>query len=241
MRFKKIIKLFEEGNVCVTGLKGRGKDLLMSNVVVRRGLPYVANVDYGGDFHPFRLSDYDCGKNTYKDFLSGHVKYYKYPYPDGTDLYLSDCGIYFPSQYCNELNRDYKYFPVYMAISRHISDASVHFNVQNLNRCWDKLREMSDCYILCRRAFVLFGFAFQLVRIYDQYESCLKKIRPFSVRVPLICTRQTKVMVQMQRDQYLAAHGQIRNAILIYKHKSTYDTRFFKKLLEGGIKPCEDS
>ena len=38
MRFKKIIKLFEDQNVCVCGLRGTGKDLLMSNVVIRRKL-----------------------------------------------------------------------------------------------------------------------------------------------------------------------------------------------------------
>ncbi len=32
MRLKHIIRLFETGNVCVCGLKGRGKDMLMANV-----------------------------------------------------------------------------------------------------------------------------------------------------------------------------------------------------------------
>lgn len=49
MNFKKLIRLFEDGNVCVCGLRGRGKDLLMSNVAVRRGLDYISNIDYGGN------------------------------------------------------------------------------------------------------------------------------------------------------------------------------------------------
>lgn len=68
------------------------------------------------------------------------MKAYEYPYPDGTDIYIADAGIYFPSQFCNELNRDYKYFPTFMALTRHLGEANVHFNVQNLNRVWDKIR-----------------------------------------------------------------------------------------------------
>lgn len=34
MRFKKIIKLFNDQNVSVFGLRGRGKDLLFANVVI---------------------------------------------------------------------------------------------------------------------------------------------------------------------------------------------------------------
>ena len=67
---KKIIKLFRSGNVCVCGLRGRGKDMLIANVAVRRGLPYVSNVDYGGDCRSFVPMDYNCGGNTYENFLN---------------------------------------------------------------------------------------------------------------------------------------------------------------------------
>lgn len=46
MRLKKIIKMFEKGNVCVCGLKGSGKDMLFANVVNRRMKPYVSNTEY---------------------------------------------------------------------------------------------------------------------------------------------------------------------------------------------------
>ena len=59
MRLKKDNNMFRDGNVCVTGLRGRGKDMLVANVVLRRKaqrkpLPYVSNVDYGADFLPLR-------------------------------------------------------------------------------------------------------------------------------------------------------------------------------------------
>lgn len=236
MGLKKIIKKFREGNVCVTGLRGRGKDLMIANVVVRRGEPYVCNVDYGGNHYPLEPENLDCGKNTYKNFISGDVKYYKYPYPDGTDVYISDAGIYFPSQYCGELNKEFPYISTFSAISRHVGDVNLHFNVQNLNRCYDKLREMSDCYLNCLGCKVIFGIVFQLVREYDNYDSCIKRIKPFNVNVPIIGSGATRYNVRLQKANYEANHGYIKNHILIYRNKSNYNTRFFKDMLENGRK-----
>ena len=126
MRLKKIQKLFKRGNVSVFGLRGRGKDVLFGNVIARDKKSYVSNLDYTDDsrFIPFDPKDFDCGKNTYINFLNGTLKPYSFPFVKGTDLYISDVGIYFPSQFCNELNRDFKYFPTYFALSRHFARVS---------------------------------------------------------------------------------------------------------------------
>lgn len=239
MKFKKIIKLFEKGNVCVTGLRGDGKDMLISNVVIRRRMPYVSNVDYGGGWSPFIPTELDCGKNIYRNFISGDVRYYQYPHPDGTDIYVSDAGIYFPSQYCNELNRDYPYIATFQAISRHVGKCNFHINVQSLNRCYDKIREQSEIFILCRGCWVIGGIVIQRIRIYDQYDSCVHKVRPFSVPTPILANAQTRYAVKLQKATYEANHGYIKNAILIYRNKSNYDTRFFKRMLENGRKEGE--
>lgn len=91
----KIIRLFEAGNVCVCGLRGRGKDMLFANVIARRSAPYVSNTDYGGQRMRFAPRDFDCGGNTYKNFISGEITPYVYPFPDSTDIYISDAGVYF--------------------------------------------------------------------------------------------------------------------------------------------------
>ena len=124
--------MFNSGNVCVCGLRGRGKDLLMSNVVVRRNLPYVSNMDYGGEHYELVMQHFDCGGNTYQNFIDNKYIPYSFPYEDGTDIYISDAGVYFPSQYCSELNRHYGYFSTFMALSRHLGDSNLHFNVQML-------------------------------------------------------------------------------------------------------------
>lgn len=234
MRFKKVLKLFNQGNVAVCGLRGRGKDLLFSNVVKRRSMPYISNMDYGGDYYPFDYDKLSCGKNTYKQFISGEVSYYRYDYPDGTDVYLSDAGIYFPSQYCNELNKSYQYMSVFQAISRHVGDCNFHFNAQNLNRVWDKIREQSDIYILCRRCIYFHGLVFQWITVYDRYQSAVDRQKPLKLPVPMFSNKEVRLRRKIEEAEYEAAHGSIKNGFLIYRNKSNYDTRSFRAALEGG-------
>lgn len=231
-----IVRLYEQGNVMVTGLIGSGKDMLMANVVVRRKKPYVSNVNYGGQFFPLSIHELECGGNTYKNFISGDIKYYEYPYPHGSDVYISDCGVYFPAQFCNELNRDYKQIPVFVALSRHVGRARVHANCQNLNRIWDKLRESSDIYINCRWCKVFFGkLVVQSVRIYELADSCAKRVPPFRLERPMLDQNRIQQW-EIQFQNYEIAHGRVRQKILIYFNKSNYNTHIFEEVLKNGKK-----
>lgn len=231
---KKIIKLFDAGNVCVCGLRGRGKDMLFANVAVRRGRPYVSNTDYGGDHIPFDPLNYTCGGNTYENFIMGNIRPYVYPHEDGTDIYVSDAGIYFPAQYCKELNKRYGFLSTFMAISRHLGECNFHFNVQNLNRVWDKIREQSDIYIMCNKCIVFFGrFVLQKVTVYEKYESAVDRVPPY--RPPKVrMNSDRKMNISMEKQRYRTAHGEIKIHILFYRNKSNYDTRIFKRMLENA-------
>lgn len=242
MGIRKIIKMFENGNVCVVGLRGRGKDMLFANVTARRGLEYVCNTNYKAKgkngskakFLPLELEKLDCGKNTYKNFISGELTKYVFPYADGTDIYIADCGVYFPSQYCNELNKQYPYFPVFMALSRHLGKCNVHFNVQNLNRCWDKIREQSDQYILCRRCIVIFGIVLQWVTVYEKYDSCANRVPPFKMRLGTFSKKEMKNLLEIEKMKYSLQYGEIKRVFLCYRNLSDYNTRIFKEMLENG-------
>lgn len=232
---RKIIELFENGNVSVCGLRGKGKDMLTANVVLRRNKPYISNIDYGGVWYPLNFDELDCGKNTYDDFIHGTIKHYEFPYPDGTDVYLSDAGVYLPSQYCNQLNRDYPYLSVYQALSRHLANANFHFNAQTLNRVYDKIREQSDTYIRCMWCKVLFGkFVFQRVYIYERYQSCVDCVPLFDLKRPLLNPTR-RLTYDLAKMNYQIAHGKIVGKWLVYLNKSSYDTRRFREMLKNGI------
>lgn len=236
MLFRKIIKMFEDGNVCVTGLRGRGKDMLMANVVCRRNKPYISNVVYDENRHiDFVPSRYDISGNTYKNFINGNVKKYVYPHEDNIDIYISDAGVYFPSQYCNELNRDYPHFPTFACLTRQLGECNCHLNIQNLNRVWLQLREQSDIYITCKWCKVFFGkIVLQKVIIYDLYDSCIRRVKPYSVRLPLFASREMKLHAELDKERYEQTNGMVKGAWLLYINKSQYDTRVFKKMLENG-------
>lgn len=236
MRLKKIVKLYEKHAVSVSGMIGSGKDMLTANVIERRRLPHVSNCPYNALTMPYQYDAITCGENSYKSFVEGSLKKYEFPYFDGCDIYLSDCGVYFPSQFCNELNRDYKYLPTFMALSRQLGKCHVHFNAQNLNRVWDKIREMADVYIRCKRCIVLFGgrLVIQSITIYDKYQSCVDRLEPCRIKKPLICNKDRRLQIDMYKDNFYNSHGTVKNAVLVYWNKSKYDTRFFKTMLKGG-------
>lgn len=242
MRFGKIVKLFKNGNVCVCGLRGTGKDVLMGNVIARRQKPYVSNLDYtnGQWYNPLDFNRLDMGKNTHKDLIKGDVKYFAYSYPPESDVYISDAGIYLPSQYCNELNKEYGYLPTYFALSRQVSHNNIHTNCQHLGRLWDKLREQAaDNYIRCRKCIFIGNIVVQFITIYDKYQSALDRVKPCRIRVPLMAKKDVKLQADMYRDKFFNTYGDVKNRILLYRNMSMHDTYYFEKLFKGGKKQNE--
>lgn len=159
-------------------------------------------------------------------------KHYEYPYDDGTDIYIADAGVYFPSQYCGDLNKKYGYFSTFMALSRQLGECNVHFNVQNLNRVWDKIREQSDIYIMCNWCKVLFGrLVIENVTIYEKYDSAVNRVPPYkapSVRM----NNDRRMSLALEKQRYRVSYGDIKRRTLVYFNKSSYDTRIFKRMLQ---------
>ena len=112
---------FKECNVIVSGKKGTGKDLLFQLIISKRKREnYYANIDYGYKYHHIGLKDISVEPNTYLNFIDDDVKKIKKLHDDKEDIYISDGGIYLPSQYDSIL---YKKFPaVHYAIHLALSN-----------------------------------------------------------------------------------------------------------------------
>lgn len=142
-------------------------------------------------------------------------------------------AVFISSQYCNELNRRYPFLPTFFGIRRHVGRCNIHTNTQALNRVWDKLREQSDTYVLCRWAKVLFGkLVIQKVTLYDRQESAQNRIKPCRITVPMFSTPSAKMQGKIALDNFANSHGTVKNVYLVYFNKSNYDTHHFKEKLE---------
>lgn len=227
LRCKSLVKLFTTDNVLVFGPKGSGKDMLFSYVCRKRGLRYHSNVDYGGRYIAFKpSSDFSVGGNTCHNFITECINPYDYPYDDNEDYYISDCGVYFPSQEYTTLNKYYPSVPVFAALSRHLGDCRVHINVQAPNRVWDKLREQCTLYIGMTSTRVFFKrWCRQVGYIYTDYDTACKRVE-LDIR---------KGLGRKRREHYedmVARFGKIRK-FKIWHRVYKYDDRRFKSILKS--------
>lgn len=229
-------KYFDFGSVCVTGMRGRGKDMLMANIACRSPA-HISNINYGKGYIPLEYDKLDI-KNKPDDLVSGNIKPYVYPYPEGVDIFISDIGVYFPAQYFDYLNKKYPTLPMFLALSRQLGLCNIHLNCQFLGRAWDKFREQSDCYILANSCKVIGKLVIQDITIYDRYESALNRAKPFWYPpCRLGASREERRDWRNNRSlayaRFYEQHGEVKQVKLVYLNKSTYDTRYFKSLLRG--------
>ena len=152
---RRFVSLFDRGNVLVSGMRGRGKDFAFCVVVNARKQDYISNVVYSSPRKRFKcfpldLKVWELAGNTFNDLVTGEVKTYSYPYPDGLDYYVSDAAVYFPASHFQELAKKYKSIPMFQALSRHLGDCNVHCNTQVQTMLWDKMRLQSDTYIVMK-------------------------------------------------------------------------------------------
>lgn len=241
---REIQSLFKQGNVCVCGERGSGKDMLMANICVRTKKPYLSNINYdrkskkGKKYYiplDFDIINIPCSTT---DLINGTVPFYEFPYPDGTDIYISDTSVLFPNYDTLTLNKKFHGIVVYMALSRQLCRGNVHINAQNLGRIWEKLPEQAFRYIQCIKCIVIGRIVVQKVRIYEMRESADARIPPMpKIRVGL--SRKSnfeRQAYELQRLSYQAKYGEIREKTIIYINKSDYDTRRFKTIFKEGLK-----
>lgn len=230
---RKFISYFKAGNTVVSGLRGRGKDLAFCYVINKRRCNYISNIQYSSPKKKYKRFDFDIkvwelAGNTYKDFADGSIKSYVYPYPDGIDYYISDAGVYFPSQYHKELEKCYSSAPLFHALSRHLGDCNIHCNSQKQSRLWDKIREQSDVYIVMAGAFFIpkTKIFFVKYRVYDNEETAEKQLR-----LPFFGIGKR---ARESRNAFFATHGRIKSSWFVGRLPYAYDSRRFKKILENG-------
>lgn len=213
---------FKNSNVIVFGKKGSGKDIVF-NYITNTRKKYYTNVPYTNkNYELITPNDLKLGLNTFESMLHQSIEKIDWRFDEKIDFFISDCGIYLPSQYDSVLHKNYKGLPLFYALSRHIGLHNVHCNTQNLERIWKALREQADIYIKCLYTIKLPFFLVVKYRTYDKYSSAQQDIR--------LCTGgllTTPAEIKVQN----ANVGEIKERfIILSKHKTKYNSRYFKDI-----------
>lgn len=233
----RIKSAFENGNVIVSGRKGFGKDILFQSVINWRKKPYLSNLNYGGKFQPFIFKDLELTPNTYHNFVKGTIeKVEKKENFEKTDIYISDGGVYLPSQADYLLHKTYPSLPITYALNRHLYENGIHVNAQRIERIWKALREQADYFVLMRKRPLKLPFFIVLFTTeYDRYESARQELQPM---VNTIFNKYSKA----EKNLFTANHGLVKNGLIIVR-KSTlkYDSRAFHEIIYGVKAPRKET
>ena len=245
LRLKKdrdfILAKFSTDNVIVAGHKGKGKDLLFNFVINHRGKKCKSNLQFNKDLCEKTDLDYlllksnDGKQLSYDQFLDGKFQYIEKKLEEKVDYYISDAGVFLPSQNQKDLCKKYPSLPITYALSRQLAGMNIHANAQTLNRIWDKLREQADSYFICRdTSSLLFKRIFITKAIYyDEYESAKSNLRPFKSN-KLLSSKENRALF----ENYTAKNGLIKTVYVVQsKSRIKYDTREFHKILFGKKAP----
>lgn len=228
---------FENGNVIVTGRKGYGKDILFNAVINWRKKDYHSNLNYGGNYHAFDIKDLELTPNTYHNFINGNIeKVNKNQAFEKADIYISDGGVYLPSQADYLLHKTYPSLPITYALNRHLYDNGIHVNAQRIERIWKALREQADYFILMRKRPLKLPFFMVLFTTeYDRYESAKRELQPMN---NTLFNKYSKA----EKDLFRANNGFVKNGLLIVRKSALkYDSRAFHEIIYGYKAPKEAS
>lgn len=227
---KELCETFRNGNCIVFGLKGHGKDLIFNKVINSRNEHCYANIEYNKELCEKRdIKDFSVSPNTFENVLENNVKIVKKTNQENTDFYISDGGIFLPSQYSNTLIKKYPSLPIYYALSRHLTNSNIHINTQYLGRVWDKLREQASYFIYAEKTIKLGPYLITYFTIYDNYDTAINKEK--KIKSSALLTRaETRAKIEEQESK----SGKIKELKIIQKIKScNYDTRYFHEVFYG--------
>ncbi len=226
---------FTRGKNCVIyGPIGTGKDVAMAILTHKENKEHIANIPYNENTIVKPLNYVTVAPNTYEQFVDDNVTIIEKSIQEGKNIYISDGGVYLPSQMDIALSKKYPSFPIAYALIRHLANANIYVNVQNLNRLWIKLREQADGYVRTRGVFffpkwvpLLRHYFVLRITLYENYEDALERLKP----IKKMLNGDSAAVARSER-------GLIKEMrLLVPKRWLKYDTRYFHKVIYGVSAP----
>lgn len=231
---KALIECFTSANCIVFGLKGAGKDLIFNKIINVRNENCYANIPYNKELCTvLDIQEFSVAPNTFENILENDIKIVDKNNKENCDYYISDGGIFLPSQYSTTLIKKYPSLPIYYALNRHLTNSNIHINTQYLGRVWDKLREHAGYYIKAVHTTKIFGFLITDFIVYDNYTSASSQMRPYKI-TGLVTHSESRA----NKEDFESKHGLVKEYKIIQRIKNVhYDSRYFHRLIYGYNSP----
>lgn len=218
----------QQDSLIVFGKRGHGKSLLFS-VLARqwakrsKAKAYASNTDFqhkGGEIiDPVAVN---VSPNTWEGVLNGEIVPTEDRGFEGKALYLDDAGIYLPNFADSLLKKNYPSMPIALAVWRHLYNAPIHINSQDVGRCWKMVREQADGFLKARSVMKIGPFFRLKLTYFDKFASADKDLCPIKKRL---------LRGKGDSDLYNAENGFIKDFAIwgICRHHK-YDSRYFRQL-----------
>lgn len=221
-----LLRKIKKDSLILFGKKGHGKTLLMSEMSrMDRRTGYVSTTDFKHKRQEPLIvySQVNVGENTWENVIEGKFFPCEQMPWEGKPIYLDDAGIFLPNFVDTTLKKKYPSLPVAYAVWRHLYNAPIHINSQNVERTWKLIREQADGYILARGVIRLGAFAIVKSTYYDRIESAKKELSPMK---STLFNKYNKAELNL----FEANNGIVKDFyIFAPSWRNRYDSRYFKR------------
>lgn len=222
--WKKVKDLFKELSIVVCGKRGSGKDTLMSAIAWKK--KHNSNVMLQKDTNIINLHEIIIPQVDRIGLTNG-TKYNLDPssYEQFNNItFISDSQVYFPNWDDSALKKEYPSLPIVYSLWRHLFNAPLHFNTQNLERLYKILREQAEDCIMCLGCVFLPFYCVMKVRYYERARDCIEGLKP--IHVGLFRKGNPDYNIEQSK------RWEIKDYFLIIpRYKINHDTHYFKKLI----------
>lgn len=228
----KLLKDVSQDSLIIFGKKGKGKTLLCSEIDRRSKTGCLSNTDFRHKKSSvIKIADISVKPNTWEDVLEGNIeKIEKNDEWEGKPVIIDDAGVYLPNFADSMLKRKYPSMPIAFAVWRHLYNAPIHINSQDVQRVWKLLREQQAGCIQCRKTVHIGPFGFIHCTYYDKIASADAGLLPMKKTI-------LNKFNAAEVNQYEANNGTIKDFLIFAPTwRNRYNSRWFHKAF-FGIEP----
>lgn len=217
------LKEVSKDSLIVFGKKGKGKTFFFSWLARSCHKGYASTTSFK---HKNELlisyKDINTEPNSWSNVLNNDITHIeKNPLLEGKPVFLDDAGVYLPNFADSTLKKEYSSLPISFAVWRHLYNAPIHINSQDVNRCWKMVREQADGFIRVRKTNRLGPISFIHWTYYDRFASAEEEINPLR---SVLFNKFSKANL----EEFKAKYGVVRNGVVVCINRHhKYDSRYF--------------